>query len=324
MNMSLFVLLLLSGLLCSASGLLREYQYINRNMTWTDAQSYCRERYTDLATVDSMGDVNRIINLVNATDGYRGSVWIGLQKAAQNRWVWSNGEDTISQYSPWGTGEPFGRGDCVSNSNNAWYDCGCEYFLRFACYNESTGYVRIDNATPWTKAQRYCRRYHTDLATVHNFQEQQQLHAVVGKWFSFWIGLFKDSWQWSDQWNLTFKNWAAGQPLESYGDCVAMLVADSGKWVRDSCDQQYHFICYGEAKLVKRQTVRLRLSNDGRYNLNDPLLQTAIMNEINKKLKSLGLTNARINWRKDEDGEVFHLSKRRVTANPNTTCDRHP
>ncbi|XP_073671148.1 macrophage mannose receptor 1-like [Paramisgurnus dabryanus] len=256
------------------------YQYINISMTWTDAQSYCREKYTDLATVDSMDDVNRMIHLVNETDGYRGSVWIGLQKAVQSRWVWSNGEDNISQYNAWATGRPFGQ-DCVLFAYNVWYDFPCQNQYRFVCYNDSTGYIRIYVWKNWTDAQSYCRQYHTDLATIHNSEEQKQLYAaVVDQWAWVWIGLYSDSWQWSDQWNLTFRNWAAGHPFISFGDCAAMSTIESGKWVQYSCNQQYHFICYGEDKFVKRQIVRLNLAQDEKYNLNDPSLQNATLNEL--------------------------------------------
>ncbi|XP_065132847.1 macrophage mannose receptor 1-like [Paramisgurnus dabryanus] len=274
-------------------------------MTWTDAQSYCRERYTDLATVDSMDDVDTMLNTVN--DGYSGSVWIGLQKGTQSNWVWSNGEDNIS-YIPWYTGEPNGGEDCVYSSNYAWSDYSCGIVLWFMCYNERTGYVRIQSPKNWTDAQSYCRQYYTDLATIHNFDEQNQLYgAVLDSWESVWIGLYKESWQWSDQWNFTFKNWAAGHPFISSGDCAAMSTTDSGKWVRYSCDQQYPFICYGE--LVKRQTVRLNLSNDGNQNMNDPSVQTSILNEISEKLKIMGLNGLKnISWRKDEVGKVFHLT----------------
>nr|XP_055057224.1 macrophage mannose receptor 1-like [Misgurnus anguillicaudatus] len=313
MNMSLF--LLLSGLQCSASGLWREYQYINISMTWTQAQSYCRYRFTDLATVDSMDDVNRMINLVNETDGYRGSMWIGLQKTAQSHWVWSHGEDNISQYITWATGRPTGQ-DCVFFANNVWYDNACQNHYHFVCYNDSTGYIRIYVWKNWTDAQSYCRQYHTDLATVHNSEEQKQLYAAVGDpWAWVWIGLYRESWQWSDQWNLTFRNWAAGHPFISFGDCAAMSTIDSGKWVQYSCNQQYHFICHGEDKYVTRQIVRLNLAQDEKYNLNDPSLQNATLNEIREKLKALGLGGFKsIKWRKDEVGQVFHLTGKR-TAN---------
>nr|XP_055057297.1 macrophage mannose receptor 1-like [Misgurnus anguillicaudatus] len=318
MNMSLFVLLLLSGLLCSASGLWREYQYINISMTWTDAQSYCRERFTDLATVDSMDDMNRMMNTVN--DGYSGSVWIGLQKGTESNWVWSNGEDNIS-YIPWNIGEPNG-GNCANFINNAWFDYWCVTELRFVCYNEATGYIKIDSLKNWTDAQSYCRQYHTDLPTIHDSEEQKQLYAAVnydGNWY--WIGLYKESWQWSDQRNFTFRNWAAGHPFINSGDCAAMSTIDSGKWVRYSCDQQYPFICYGEDKLVKRQTVRLNLSNNGNLNLNDPTVQTAILNKLSEKLKIMGLGGLRsISWRTDKDGKMFHLTSKRKKANFDNVC----
>ncbi|KAL0201645.1 hypothetical protein M9458_004832, partial [Cirrhinus mrigala] len=64
MDGSMFVLLLLLS-----SALSRPYHYINTAI-------YCRERFTDLATVDSMDDVNRLVNIVDA--GYSGSVNTGF------------------------------------------------------------------------------------------------------------------------------------------------------------------------------------------------------------------------------------------------------
>ncbi|KAI7809176.1 putative macrophage mannose receptor 1-like [Triplophysa rosa] len=166
MDMSVFVLLLLSGLLCSASGLWREYHYINQSMSWSAAQSYCRVRFTDLATVDSMNDVNRTMNKVN--DGYSGSVWIGLNRGTQSRWGWSTGDDTLAQYSPWYPGDPNGDGECVLFKDNGWCDCSFTYKLYFVCYDETTGNIIKTILKNWTDAQSYCRKYDTDLATIHN------------------------------------------------------------------------------------------------------------------------------------------------------------
>nr|XP_055057225.1 macrophage mannose receptor 1-like [Misgurnus anguillicaudatus] len=320
MNMSLFVLLLLSGWChnLNDTGLWREYQYINISMTWTQAQSYCRHRFTDLATVDTTDDVNRMVDLVNETDGYRGLVWIGLQTSIQSNWVWSNGEDNIS-YIPWYPGQPDAGERCAAFLNYYWYSFDCGATFRFACYNESTRYIRIYIEKNWTDAQSYCRRYYTDLATIHNSQEQQQIRAVVGDGF-YWMGLYIEFWQWSDQWNLTFRNWEAGQPFIRSGDCVAMSTINSGKWVRYSCYQKYPFVCYGEDRLFSRQIVKLNFSNVGNQNLNDPSLQTAILYKINEKLKSAGLKFSHISWKTDQGGEVFHLNSKRA-VNSSTTCD---
>uniref|UniRef100_A0A8C1QAB3 C-type lectin domain-containing protein n=1 Tax=Cyprinus carpio TaxID=7962 RepID=A0A8C1QAB3_CYPCA len=115
-----------------SSALSHPYHYINVRMSWPEAQSYCRERFTDLATVYSMDDVNRLVNIVDA--GYSGSVWIGLKRGTQKRWGWSNGENTTSQYYNWASGQPNGDEDCVSTYAGVWHDmlCSNKCFIRRA------------------------------------------------------------------------------------------------------------------------------------------------------------------------------------------------
>ncbi|KAA0718637.1 hypothetical protein E1301_Tti018829 [Triplophysa tibetana] len=275
---------ILTGLMCSVSGLWRQYHYISQNMTWSEAQSYCRARFTDLATLDSLDDVNRMINTVN--DGYSGSVWIGLKRVTQGRWGWSKGENRLSQYSNWQIGEPNGQYKneyCVFSFCGYWLDTPCSRTLHFTCYNERTGYIRIQLWKNWTDAQSYCRQYHTDLATVSSNEDTNQLNAVVGCWPWVWIGLFFDFWQWSDQWSLFFRNWAAEYTSQTsaFGNCVAMSTI-SGKWIQIPCTEQHHFICYRD---LKKQIIRLNLSHDGKYNLNDPSKQTAILNKVSPSPK---------------------------------------
>ncbi|XP_073710803.1 macrophage mannose receptor 1-like [Misgurnus anguillicaudatus] len=293
MEMSLIMLLMPSGILSSTSDIMRKYYYINQSMTWAAAQSYCKQKHIDLATVDSMNDVNKLINTVDP--GYRGSVWIGLNRATQGRWVWSTGDDTVSQYSNWMAGEPNGDGPCIDVSKGLWNDCPCYYAWNFVCYNESVGNVLITTPKNWNDALSYCRQYHTDLGAARSSVEQNQLSNVSGNGPWAWIGLFFDSWQWSDLRKFYFRYWAAGQPTS--GDCVAMSTTDSGKWATYSCDQSRPFICYD---VYQKQVIRLNLSCDRKCNMDDPSLQAVILNEISKKLKSVGLGNyIRINWGKN-------------------------
>ncbi|XP_073786915.1 macrophage mannose receptor 1-like [Danio rerio] len=321
---SLVVLLLLSGLFCSSSAVSRQYNYMNLPMSWPDAQSYCRERFTDLATVDTVEDVNRLINTVDA--GYNGSVWIGLKRATQKRWVWSDGDDTIAQYKDWGPGEPVSGNDCVY-LNRTWLTANCSDLKSSICINAGGYYAIILLDKNWSEAQTYCRQNFADMVTIRNSVEETTVINIVIKYTPFWIGLFRDSWEWSDKWNRSFRYWAAGQPTQSAGsvDCVGMTRNDSGQWAPYSCDLQQPFICYGDDKLIRKQTVRLKLSCNGNCKLHDSSLQTAILNQVTKRLKSMELeSNSKISWIKGNNGEVFHQEINHMENRSEEECKNTP
>ncbi|TTU60639.1 hypothetical protein Baya_16241 [Bagarius yarrelli] len=56
----------------------------------------------------------------------------------------------------------------------------------------------------WSKAQIYCRRYHTDLASSRDKTEESVLKALT--FGNTWFGLFRDSWKWADQTNFSTFN----------------------------------------------------------------------------------------------------------------------
>ncbi|XP_066517946.1 perlucin-like protein [Hoplias malabaricus] len=66
-----------------------------------------------------------------------------------------------------------------------------------------------------------------------------------------WIGLFNDSWQWSDQSISSFRYWKSGQPnnLGGFEKCAAVYMEDQGQWHDVNCEFMNPFICY-QNKLV--------------------------------------------------------------------------
>ncbi|KAL6468221.1 hypothetical protein MHYP_G00238980 [Metynnis hypsauchen] len=293
--------------------LVRLYYFVNDSKTWTEAQTYCRKKFTDLATVDSVKDISSLMTAVDV--GYNGSLWIGLTQAGQKHWGWSRGDELLSNFSNWDAGRPNGKGWCAVTVNGVWNDYDCGEALYFVCYYEGTGgYILVQTSKNWYDAQSYCRTNYTDLASIRSPWEQKQVTSLVNKGVSVWVGLFLDTWQWSDQWSLLFRNWAAGQPSSGNGNCSAVVMGDSGKWIADNCTGLHSFICYIEADRVKKQqTVKVTVSSNGKADLNDPLMKATLLNEIEKQLKRQGIgNNTKLSWRQKNNTKVFILKPKKV------------
>ncbi|XP_037387124.1 macrophage mannose receptor 1-like [Pygocentrus nattereri] len=325
----MFFLFLLSGTFGISSSALQQFYYMNVQKSWFEAQSYCRATYIDLATVGSMEDMNRLKAAVDPvyTDsvkdmsrlmkllvdvGYSGSLWIGLTQAVQPRWGWSRGDELLSNFSNWDAGRPNGTGKCVFTINGVWRNYDCTVALYFVCYYGGTGgYILVQTFKNWYDAQTYCRTTYTDLASIRSPWEQKQVTSLVTKGVSIWVGLFLDTWQWSDQWSLLFRNWASGQPSSGTGGCSAIVMGDSGKWIADNCNLQHPFICYGEEdRMKKKQIVKVTVSSNGQADLNVPLVKAKLLNKIEEQLKRQGIANeTKLSWRSND--KVFILKPKK-------------
>ncbi|XP_048022551.1 LOW QUALITY PROTEIN: macrophage mannose receptor 1-like [Megalobrama amblycephala] len=242
----------------------RQYHFVNENKTWTEAQRFCRQNYTDLATIDNMEEMNSLINTVNGS--YNGSAWIG-QYDDVNNWRWSLEDNDFYQegerdFRNW-YHEPNNNGGkelCVyMDYNGKWYDLSCDNMLPFICYydkeNATQSYIRISDAKTWSEARRYCREHYTDLANVRNQTENQMILERVGG--GDWIGLYRNR-VWSDHQITNYENWIAAVPtlpqqpdngLYDYGQwfsqhCTAISFNNSGRWTDENCLSSLPFICY--------------------------------------------------------------------------------
>ncbi|XP_050926951.1 lectin-like [Lates calcarifer] len=161
----------------------------------------------------------------------------------------------------------------------------------------------------WTEAQSYCRANHTDLASVRNTVENQRVTQVISSTPEVWIGLFRDSWKWSDGSNSSFRYWITGEPNGGTENCVAANFNNSGKWEDQHCGQRRAFICYSPP--VSKKVVRVRLmKKSSSLDLNDPAVMEDILRELKQKLKDKGVDgDVKLSWRKQSDGKVFHKEK---------------
>ncbi|XP_073726232.1 macrophage mannose receptor 1-like [Misgurnus anguillicaudatus] len=197
--------------LCSLSECIqRRYHHIKMTKTWDEAQRYCRENYTDLGTVNNINDMNQLTKSINYslwTSSNDVFVWIGLHRSSVYKWKWSLGDPV--KYTNWFNGDLNGRDDCVYMRDGSWHHQSCNINMRFICYNGDKGFIINDSSVSWRDAQIFCRQHHTDLISVRNQTENQQIQTIMNdkNISEVWIGLFRDSWEWSDESESGFRYW---------------------------------------------------------------------------------------------------------------------
>ncbi|XP_039505327.1 macrophage mannose receptor 1-like [Pimephales promelas] len=260
MEQTQYLILLLIALCSVSECVQRQYHFINVNKTWTEAQRFCRENYTDLATVDNMTDMNELKKSVN--DGDVQYIWIGLKKTGVDKWQWSSGEPAL--YLNWGSGQPNGGAEeCVVIKNGEWHDFLCSNSLTFICNssnNMNTGLVFVNQTKNWRGAQSFCRQNNTELVSVRNQNENQQIQKFINDSHistDVWIGLFRDSWQWSDQSDSSFRNWGPGEPDNHEGNenCTMIKQKAQGQWADISCNYQFPFVCHEDKLILINETL---------------------------------------------------------------------
>ncbi|XP_060945026.1 C-type mannose receptor 2-like [Limanda limanda] len=236
---------------CERPPTFKETHFVSEAKTWTEAQSYCREKYTDLATVGNTEEMKKLKDTVPAA-GDRSQVWIGLYSHVD--WKWSDGfHQSGAEYRNWRNDQPNYKEAnqlcVVMNPGGKWHDQFCNGMSSSVCYNDSAagGFEFVATVKTWSDAQKHCREHFTDLATVRNEADNVQIHSLIpyNRWP--WIGLYRDPpIYWSDGSNFSFSSWFPGvNPLGSME--VVCGVADfnkGGKWRFISCEARKPFVCY--------------------------------------------------------------------------------
>uniref|UniRef100_A0A3Q3FP74 C-type lectin domain-containing protein n=1 Tax=Labrus bergylta TaxID=56723 RepID=A0A3Q3FP74_9LABR len=97
-----------------------EYHLIEEAKTWDEAQRYCKENYTDLATVSDMTDMKRLREIVNTQEA-----WIGLQ-SNPGQTYFHNKEPNDHNNKP---------ENCVQIHNKRLNDATCDKKNKFICFN---------------------------------------------------------------------------------------------------------------------------------------------------------------------------------------------
>ncbi|XP_058866607.1 macrophage mannose receptor 1-like [Acipenser ruthenus] len=247
-----------------------KYHFVATAMNWTAAQTHCRDKYTDLATVHSQEEVKQLSDILNTST----NAWIGMYRDVSENWQWSNGDEVT-----YNTRRV--KLFCATVSKDRdWTDSVCHDTKHFICYDSRKGiffsvmlsvmrcidpklrlssfsgdtrerYIRIEQPKTWYEAQQYCRKHHTDLVSVKNEDENNKIKEKAnGK--PVWIGLFNNPWKWSDGGDkYTPQNLSEKQPdnYEGKEKCVTIQNKTNKLTLNDDqCSKAHPFFCYDDGR----------------------------------------------------------------------------
>ncbi|XP_041864710.1 macrophage mannose receptor 1-like [Melanotaenia boesemani] len=224
--------------------------YYDEDKTWEEAQSFCREKHTDLVTIISEEE-NQLI----AHD----RSWIGLYREDENSpWKWSSSGENATFFL-WQNGEPNNEKDelCVVKwDNGEWQNNECKKKYNFLCYDKL---VLVTENKTWEEALDHCRslggedsenpdsvswKPSYDLATLiteddHDYAQERAQQATTDE---VWTGLrfLGDGWF-----------WVGGEPVQyqdipscpAYGCGVLEKNSNTSFGLR-ACSQRRNFFCY--------------------------------------------------------------------------------
>ncbi|XP_043117378.1 C-type mannose receptor 2 isoform X2 [Puntigrus tetrazona] len=242
----------------TSSQISHRYHFVNIRKNWSDAQRFCREMYTDLATVNNAEEMNSLLR--NITDVSH-DVYIGLYRSEVFKWHWTLSDsfynEQIFKNRKNNKADINNEGCAVMNSNWQWFNNSCDSKRQFVCFSAEANekYILIRKDTSWSEAQEYCRTFYTDLgnATKNDGKDPKTMTDV-------WIGLFKDAWSWSDQSNFSFRFWNINlpKPIGRHRNCTVVMVNRTGRWKSIRCDTTLPFICHGDLKPTTKPATTTR------------------------------------------------------------------
>lgn len=110
-----------------------QYVLVTETKTWFEAQSYCRQHYTDLVSVRSPAENEELTSRLQGNAAVQ-EAWIGLRRDA---WKWSDGSS--SSFRWWCGSQPDNENNtqaCVNMQRGRWNDSKCETSFNFLCQSK--------------------------------------------------------------------------------------------------------------------------------------------------------------------------------------------
>uniref|UniRef100_A0A3P9NEL0 C-type lectin domain-containing protein n=1 Tax=Poecilia reticulata TaxID=8081 RepID=A0A3P9NEL0_POERE len=114
-------------------------------------------------------------------------------------------------------------------------------------------YHFVNQSSTWSEALTYCKRKYTDLASIKDTDENDELKRTLGSAghnSDVRIGLYNEvNWKWSDGFNSSgadYRNWATSDKDPDFigANQFCVVIYPGGLWWDMDCSIKYPFICY--------------------------------------------------------------------------------
>ncbi|XP_062372021.1 C-type mannose receptor 2-like [Sardina pilchardus] len=267
-------LLLFSGFVMEC--IPHHFHFVDMSKTWTEAQRYCREHYTDLATIENMEDMQM---MMDTAKDYEGTAWIGLHQTAVSSWKWSSDKFQLVK------------------KNLTWTEA-----LMY-CRQHHMDLVSVTSPEIQGWVIEEAKRASTDQVWLG-----LRYLCPLNIWF--WVSGETVCWEnWAEEREKENRREGCG------GHQRAGALQSGGEWVSLPDSTRLNFICAaGEMINIncplskRRQFVRVELQvNSSSLEVNTPEVQEVLLRQIKVKLQKNGLPEgAKLSWIKHPDGQIFH------------------
>lgn len=239
--------LLLMVTLCSSAFCQRKvfYDVSEKPVHWHAAQQYCREHFTDLASVSSREEEEQIRSMIEPHERR----WIGLYRDAADwkGWKWSGG----GRLTP-DPRVPFIGEVCVfiKSAIKTWYASSCNKQLHFICYRWEGQLILVKQNKTWEEALGYCRARYRDLASVLSESDHLQARGALkeAQTDEVWTGLrfLAGYWLWvngdamGDGGESKSRVQLPGCPGNQHCGTLGRM---GESWANRECQEKRNFLC---------------------------------------------------------------------------------
>ncbi|XP_043954165.1 C-type lectin lectoxin-Lio2-like [Gambusia affinis] len=217
-----------------------KYHLIKERKTWQEAQSYCREKHTDLISGTKQLEDEEVKKLMISSDHI---AYIGL---FSDTWRWSDGSSfSFRHWNLHFNNQIINSGQCamtVFDDGGRWRKENCNERKPFICYEDKL--ILIKENKTWLEALTYCRDHHDDLVTITNMDDQIliQKKAKEASTPIVWLGLFfsclKNKWFWVCKNNPNLE-----RRINNCGKSGAMEAGGKHKWFQGNSTEKLNFFC---------------------------------------------------------------------------------